>query len=284
MPFTINSGIDAHVGGLLERRSHPASAWRAAVAAISYFIAPAAIFLCGCEMKVSREMEARVLELQGSTTTSGSAGPTGRILLPDSRWKTGERLQVHADAAVDLLLLPGALIHVENNSDLVLRKLSLAKNGHAFDGGMQRSIRIELVNGTLVVLIRFKPKFGDCVVQTPFGSLSIGEPVLCRLEVDGSKLRLTAIRGALEFTSAESAKSSRLEAGHFQEWPALDQTPRVSELDLIAQQTIEKTFDVERKLLKWQDRWRLAPFPWRSYDFSHSPTSPTSPHTTNSGS
>jgi len=220
-------------------------------------------FLCGCEMKVTREVEARVLELHGSSSVSNIARLTTRPLQPDSRWKPGERLRTDEGATVDLSLLPGGLMHVEAGSELFLRSLSITKDGNAVTEAVQRRFRIEVVSGTILLLVQFQPGAGDCVVQTPHGLLSIRQSALCHLEVEEKKLRLITIRGALDFTPSGSANFTRLEAGYFEEWPAPGSGARASELDSRAQEIIEKSLGVERKLLILQARRRLTPFQWR---------------------
>lgn len=218
--------------------------------------------LCGCREVVTREVGARILALDGPSYLD-SFDRTRRSLALTSRWWSGETLQVGPAAELGVLLLPGALLDLNAQTEVSLDELQLGKDGNASAEAMHRRFRLRLTEGAITAVVLFEAEAAACVIQTPHGSLEFRVPTVCRIEVRPAGTRLICIRGEVHFKALHEETFSIISGGYVREWPssAMDSLP--VEEDSQALDEVEKCLVVERKLLGLQTRERSYSFPWR---------------------
>lgn len=221
-----------------------------------------ALLLTSCDGRLTRNVEPTILEAQGSLSLiTVPAGPE-RPLDGRTRWSAGEKLVTGADGTAAFFLLPGVLLQVEPNSELILEELTLRKDGYAIVEAMRRSLRLQLRSGVVFLATQIEERSSHLALVTAHGRIAAARGGLCRLESTPGKTRLTSVRGSFTFSSSEGG-SVEVEAGYFHEWPASSAAPRPAELDAQAQEEIENSLTVERKLLDLQGRAYGRRFPWR---------------------
>jgi hypothetical protein len=217
-------------------------------------------WLCGCEMTVTRSVEAVVLAAEGAVfNTTG----TSDLLAINAHLGAGTLLRIDADARVALSLLPGALVDLQPDSEMRLRSLKLTKNGNRVQEAMQRQVRLKLERGVLVASVAFDSREEDVSIETPMGALMISSPALARVEVRNDVTRVTCARGVVSFRPNGEATAITMTAPAFREWPSRDLEQIPADFDVRAMEEIENSKHVEQKLLGLEQRRRMSPFPWR---------------------
>ncbi len=220
----------------------------------------AALTATACSGKVTRAVDARILHQSGSVSIEGAHTPAkgGRAVI-----QPGATLQTGPDGTVDLLVLPGMMIHLQEASTLQVDRLALTKNGNATDEAMSREVAVRIIRGSAVVVVQFESDPGNWSLTTPAGVFTTRLPGTFFLRVDQNHTRLTCVRGAIEFATAGQNASTSLSAGYFREWPGQEPESSPVELDPQAQEEVERTLRLERNLLQLARRERFSPFPWR---------------------
>lgn len=222
----------------------------------------AVFFLGSCEGRLTRDVQATILELESTGLSVDSANGRTRAPRQHPGWKSGEALH-HGVSTAAVSLAPGALVYVEPKTEIVLDRLSVTKDGNATTEAMHRSIHLQLLTGVAFFVVQFESESSDFIIRTPHGSLSPTLPGAFRLEVGQSKTRLTVLRGDFSFTPTSGTPVAQIQAGCFQEWPVPGGAANPAELDPRAQDEIEKSLAMEQKLLDLQNRQRVGVFPWR---------------------
>jgi hypothetical protein len=217
----------------------------------------------GCSGKITREVSAKLLVLEGAVSLEDSTG--GNVALtPKSSTlvRKGETVRTGERSRADLLLLPGALVAMGPKAAIRLEELSLTKDGNALNEAMSRLVHLRVLTGRVLLVSQFDTEPGQRRVATPSGVLSWIRPGTFLLQVEGDQTRITCIRGAGTFKTVEEATVS-MEAGFFRVIPSIVPDPTGVEDDVQAQDDVDYALDMERKLLNMQDREMVSPFPWR---------------------
>ena len=217
----------------------------------------------GCSGKITREVSAKLLVLEGAVSLEDSTG--GKVVpipKPSTVVRKGETVRTAEKSRAELMLLPGALLAMESNAGIRSEELSLTKDGNALDEAMSRLVHLRVLAGRVLLVSQFDAEPGQCLVATPNGVLSWTRPGTFLLQVDGDQTRITCLRGEGTFKTAEEATVS-VEAGFFRVIPSIVLDPTGVEADAQAQDDVDYALDMERKLLNMQRVEQLSPFPWR---------------------
>ncbi len=223
-----------------------------------------AISLAGCGSTATRDVSAAILEASGvvvivdsRTTTPNQMKESDRRVAPGFILKTG------TDGRLALALLPGALIQLEPNSQLLIEQITIGKNGFASEEAMRRSIRLHLLEGVLHAAVQWESEPAGWILKTPHGRLLNGMSGFCRVEVGGAKTRVIAARGGFTFVPNDGTAAIHLGSGFTQEWPVPLFAPFPAELDQGTLSQVQAAHNMERKLLALQRRLWSTPYPWR---------------------
>ncbi|HMJ05445.1 MAG TPA: FecR domain-containing protein, partial [Chthoniobacterales bacterium] len=205
----------------------------------------------GCTGKVSREVNATLLAVDGSSLVQGlGSNGTSRPATAQAPFRAGETLRTNSDGTVAAMLVPGALVRLAPRSEIRLERLAITKDGNATDEAMSRAVSLRLLEGTIDLVVQFESEPGKFRLETPVGTLSTLLPGTCRVAFQSGQLRLTCIRGAFDFLPAGGQSPVTLKAGYFQQWPDGQPEPSAIETDATAQDEIDQSLNVERKLLE----------------------------------
>ena len=214
-------------------------------------------------MAITRKVEAVVLSAEGEASASASSGsPTRFDLRAGARISPPASMVTNSDATLALSAVPGALVELEQESELRLMSLKITKNGNRVQEAIRREVRLQLERGALVASVQFESEPAAVAIDTPAGVLSMSSPALCRVEVRNQITRVTCARGAVAF-HPQGAASATVQAPESREWPAGESEHIPADFDVRAIEEIEKSKEVEQKLLGLEERRRLSPFPWR---------------------
>ena len=220
------------------------------------------IFLNGCSRPVSREAIATVLQVQGAISiTSSGRSHTPRLSGRESGLHVGDRLETSAAASIDFAAVPGTLVRLSGNSELLIEDLSVTKDGNLMVDAMKsRDVRLRLIRGTVSIVVGEAGRHSHAMIVTPTGHFFARSGSTFRLEVTDGKTRATCVRGRVAFQTEESGPRVRIEAGYFQEWPATASVPRLAaESDAQTQAEVAELLEVERNLLALERRERTQP-------------------------
>ena len=219
----------------------------------------------GCDGKVTRQVQAKVLESHGHIVVEFQDGtPQGPAsVAPGFQIPIGAKVRTADDAALSLMLLPGALLHLGANCEFLIQELKLGKNGYSTAEAMSRTVRVLLSKGTAYIVVQFESDAAPVIVETASGTFSMAYPATCRLEAQPDRTRVTAVRGGGTYSLKGSVKTQAIDAGHIWESDPADTAAIPVETQERAQAEVDECLDVERKLLNLQRAERFSPFPWR---------------------
>ena len=221
------------------------------------------LILPACEVAVTRDVPATVLHVEGPAAAEAAQSRIRREIGVKSALTAGESLTTGPDAQVDVAVVPGALVHLEGDAELRLDAASISKNGNRVTEAMRRDVALTLPRGAAVFSVQFESERGGVSVATPQGALVISSPALCRVEVRNGATRITSARGSVRFQAAGTPAAATLGSRSFSEWPSGRHEPSPADFDVRATQEVEKSLEVEQKLLGLEHRRRLSPYPWR---------------------
>jgi hypothetical protein len=226
------------------------------------------IFLEGCGRPIRREVAAIVFQTKGEISIT----PDRRLPFfaqSQNGWclHVGDRLKTNAAASIDFAAVPGTLVHLSDNSELLIENLSIAKDGNLMVDAMKsRDVRLRLIRGILSIVVGDAGRNSHTAIVTPTGHFFARPGSTFRLEVTDGKTRATCARGKVAFQPKESGPGVGIGDGYFQEWPATDTGPRLAaESGAQAQAEVAQLLEVERNLLSLEERERAKP-PRRSSD------------------
>jgi FecR protein len=183
-----------------------------------FFLASICAFaLSGCWEGSSREVLATVLSTRGEVVYLSKGSTNTRPVNSETKVSVGSVLRTSSQAQLNLMLIPGALTQISGDSELKVEELKLTKDGNETgDAILARTARIELSRGGMVVLFDGVANF---TIETSHVTVTVLPSCLFRLDVDGTRTRLTCVRGKL-YVSPKSGQMVAVGAGHFQEWPS----------------------------------------------------------------
>jgi hypothetical protein len=211
--------------------------------------------LNGCGQGVSRGVLATVLSVRGSVDFANANGKDSRPFNADSRPGAGDILRVSNEAQVDLALVPGALIQVRGNSELIIAQLRLTKDGNETDDGMRsRVARLQLNRGKIdAVLERRDESEIRFSIGTREVTVSADGDCLFQLQSEGIKTRVVCARGKV-YVAAPNQPISVIKAGYFQEWSPNGTAAILAAEDAAAQIDVTDALEAERELRELQSR------------------------------
>lgn len=222
------------------------------------------VSLLGCGEHALRGVKGPVLETRGTVfvSSTGSGQESGRLRDRPSV-QAGDVIETGDDGQAAFALLPGALVLIEPGSKLRIEELKLGKNGFASAEGMTRLCKVKLDRGVLYALVQWESEPPAWKVTTAHGRLASGPAGICRIETDSVKTRIISARGDFTFVEQPSRHVSPVGAGYAHEWPLPAHDAFPAELDQQTLRDVQRTRDVEQKLLELQQRLQLTPYPWR---------------------
>ena len=226
------------------------------------FVFACSIFLEGCGRTVTRETMATVFQTEGEISIAADRRSSVFTQSQrDSCLHVGDRLKTSAAASIDFASVPGVLVRLSGNSELLIENLSVTKDGNLMVDAMKsRDVRIRLIRGVLSIVVGEAGRESQAMIATPTGVLLARPRSTYRLEVAEGKTRAICVRGRVELQTEESGQRVLIEAGYFQEWPATTSVPRLAaESDAQTQTEVATLLEVERNLLSLQKRERTKP-------------------------
>lgn len=230
-------------------------------AAIAVAAIAALALVCGCNVEISRDVQAVCLKSDGNVTITRVGATRGAQ--EGARVHVADLLTTDGVAAVDVSLLPGALIKLARGAQLRVDRLRLTKNGNRVQEAIRRDVGLTLSRGEVTFCVLFETSVSPVTLATPGGELKVMTPALFRVETNDGRTRVTCARGTVRLEPADGSPPVTLIGPSFRDWPPPSSEPIPVEFDVAATAEIENLREVERKLLGLQDRSRLAPYPWR---------------------
>jgi hypothetical protein len=189
-----------------------------------------AVASASCWQGETRSVLASILAVHGEVVLAENSARSVHV---DLSSKPGANcvLKTSAGADIDLMLVPGALVHLSSNSELKIHELKLTKDGNETDNGItDRVARIELERGKMIVLFEGTTRF---TITTRHAAITVTPSCLFQIETDETKTRLTCVRGKV-FSSPSQSEISLVDAGYFRVWPSRE-PPAISAEDSRAQ-------------------------------------------------
>jgi hypothetical protein len=176
-----------------------------------------AFVLSGCWEGMSRQVVATILSLRGQIVYSSKEGGSFEPVSSETKLGAGSTLQTSTDGAMNIALIPGALTQISGDSELKIEELELTKDGNETGDAMRERIaRLELRRGAVTVLFEGFARF---TIETKQCTITVLPSCLFRLDVDGSRTRLTCVRGKI-YAAQKPGQISAVEAGYVCEWPS----------------------------------------------------------------
>src|SRR5229473_4437694 len=170
-----------------------------------------AFLLSGCWEGISRQVVASVLSFREESTYRSKEASDFRPIDLQTKLGPGSTLKTSSDGQLNLTLIPGALARISGDSELRIEELKLTKDGNETGDAMrERTARVELRRGAMIVLFEGFARF---MIETNQCTITVLPSCLFRLDVDGSRTRLTCVRGKI-YATRKPAQISAVEAGY----------------------------------------------------------------------
>jgi ferric-dicitrate binding protein FerR (iron transport regulator) len=173
--------------------------------------------------------------------------------------RNGDSVRSEKGASVDLVLMPGAVAQLADDSEIKIEELTIVKDGNETGDGMRdRRARIRLARGKIIVLLtrsdtspsRFAIIARDLTVNPDSDSLFA-------VSSDATKSRLTCAKGKIA-ASIGAPQTITVDAGYFLAWPAAQAKPIAAADDAAAQlditQSLQAGGQLEREFSAQQNR------------------------------
>ena len=223
------------------------------------------IALGSCRPLFNREVSGAVLSITG-TANGTIEGKTNR-LTNGSRIELGERIVTAKGSRTDLMLLPGLLIELEEETEIEITQLYFSKDGNELiDTPELRKARLALSRGALLASVRRGRTRTQLFVETKAGVLSGGSGRTFRIETSGNKTRVMCVRRRTSFQAAKGGAPVKIGAGYFEEWPTGAAGPQpAAEAGPQAQTEVTKILEAEKQLRLLERQQRSAFTPWRRW-------------------
>jgi hypothetical protein len=213
----------------------------------------------GCSRGITRATAATVLSAKGDVIFGQAKRNQFQPVTPRSKIRDGDIVRTSDGGAINLLLVPGALIQVSGNSEIKIEELNLTKDGNETAGGMlDRSARVQLSRGRVSILFRRSDTSGShFALVTKQTIISPNSDCLFSVWTDGSTTRATCARG--ELSGASDAQTPvRIVTGYFHQWPTAAREPLAASDEGGAQIDVMASLEAENELLNqaasWQNR------------------------------
>jgi hypothetical protein len=176
-----------------------------------------ALALGSCWEGTSRQVLASVLSLREESTYNSKEANDFRPIDLQTKLGPGSTLKTSNDGQLNMILIPGALARISGDSELRIEELKLTKDGNETGDAMrERTVRVELRRGAVTVLFE---GFARLTIETNQCTITVLPSCLFRLDVNGSRTRLTCVRGKI-YAARNPAQISAVGAGYVCEWPS----------------------------------------------------------------
>ncbi len=148
------------------------------------------------QLAMADSVPATVTSIKGDvvvTDASGKAVPVTQ----GSKLPAGDTVKTGATGTVGLTLVPGAGTVVQPNSSVKISSLDFNKGA---DGSNNRSIRLNLKNGSLISTLFKKDGHSDFQVATPYG-VAAAKGTDWEVSVEGTTLTVSVADGVVTVTN-----------------------------------------------------------------------------------
>ncbi len=218
--------------------------------------------LASCRPLFRREVAGRILALEGNAT--GKRGAQEIALTSKGLIYPGETISAHADARLDLMLVPGILVELIGDTEIEITELHLARDGDETIRPMTvRGAIMRVTHGTVVASVGEAQTDPRLIVATPQGTLTADAARTFRVDVAEGKTRILSVRRQVVIRAAGAPAELKIPAGYFATLPAATPNLRsAAEEDAEAQALLHATFEVEKRLLRLEDQHRDDFRPW----------------------
>jgi hypothetical protein len=214
----------------------------------------------GCWRGVSRQVLATVLAFDGDVAYQGSEQAPSQPVTLETSPGSGSVLRTSSGGRAELVLVPGALLHIASNSEVRMEELRLTKDGNETEDGMrERAARISLGHGSVsIVFERRDESEMRFAIVTPNATINVDSDCVFHVAVEKGRTRLTCARGKA-YAQTGGAETSVVKAGYFGEWP--NGTAATAAEDPRAQIDVADAFEAERILRELQrEQSKRRPF------------------------
>jgi len=149
------------------------------------------------QMAFADEVPATVTSVKGDVNVTDPSGQPVTIS-QGSKIPVGDTVKTGADGELGLTLTPGSGTVVMPNSDVVISTLNFNK---APDGSNNRTIRLNLRNGSLISTLFKKDGHSDFQVATPYG-VAAAKGTSWGVTVQGTTLTVEVANGVVTVSNA----------------------------------------------------------------------------------
>lgn len=147
------------------------------------------------QVALAENVPATVTFIKGSVVVVDAEGKTVPIAV-GSKIPAGDTVKTGADGQLGLTLTPGAGTVVRPSSEVKISTLDFSKGT---DGGNNRTIQLNLKNGSLLSTLFKKDGHSDFKVSTPYG-VAAAKGTSWAVIVDGISLNVEVLNGTVSVT------------------------------------------------------------------------------------
>jgi ferric-dicitrate binding protein FerR (iron transport regulator) len=175
--------------------------------------------LNGCEQAVSREVLATVLSTRGQVVCANGKTNDFHPLKSETEPGGGDTLRTLDGGQLSLVLVPGALVQMDEDSELKIQELRLRKDGNETEDGMRnRTARIQLNHGSIdIVFQRGDESEIRFVINTGEVTVSATEDCTFQVQVQMRRGRVTCARGKV-YAQLPNSAALPVKGGYFLDW------------------------------------------------------------------
>jgi hypothetical protein len=210
----------------------------------------------GCSKGITRATVTVVFSVKGNVVFGNAERNDFQPVTPKSKIGAGDVVRTLGGASINLGLIPGAFIHLSENSEIKIEELRLTKDGNdTAERMLDRRAWIRFNRGRIVTLFKQSDRTAsDFGITTGEITLRPDSDSLSSIWSDGTTSRVTSARGEVS-ASAGAQPPLKIAAGYFAQWPTASKEPVVASVDANAQIDIKTALDVEPELLDQASGW-----------------------------
>jgi hypothetical protein len=214
----------------------------------------------GCSKGITRATAATVLSVKGDVVFGQAERNQFQPVIPSSKISGGDIVRTSEGAVINLVLVPGAFVHVSEESEIKIEELSLTKDGNETAGGvLDRSAQVRLSRGRMSVLFSRSDTSGShFALITKQTIISPDSDCLFSVWTDGSITRVTCARGELSGAS-DRQTPVKITSGYLHQWPTAAKGPLAASAEASAQMDVMVSLEAEKELLDQAARWQNRP-------------------------
>lgn len=214
----------------------------------------------GCWEGVTRDVEATVLAVEGTTSVSAGRDRQFVPLLAGAHPGKGAIIETAASSRAAIALLPNILIQLDQTTRIEVGRLALAKDGNETSSAMRgRYAEVNLPSGRLFVSHDWGEARAQLIVTTPRGEVITSSNTLFCVQVDERQTRVTCAAGSVEFRPSKGGSATPIPPGHLGEWSTTSSTVVAADKEARGQADLEEALEAEQKLRALRDRTRNVP-------------------------